>query len=101
MGGAALSFRLLTGLGASPDKPGRRRFFATDAFRRVEQPGKMLSPDKRTKRQEAAISALLVIAGIVLAICLFAAGLLWRGKPKTKEASAVRSCVHADGRSVV
>jgi len=61
----------------------------------------MLSPAKRTERQETAITALLVIAGIALAICLFAAGLLWRGKPKTKGAFAVGNGVHAEGRSAV
>jgi hypothetical protein len=33
------------------------------------------------------ITALLVIAGVLLAICLFAAGLLWREKPTTKGTS--------------
>lgn len=40
----------------------------------------------RAGRREAIITFLLVITGIVLAICLFAAGLLWRGKPRTKQA---------------
>jgi hypothetical protein len=43
---------------------------------------------KSAARREAIITSLLVIAGIVLAICLFAAGLFWRGKPTTKRAFA-------------
>ena len=43
---------------------------------------------KSAAQREAIISSLLVIAGIVLAICLFAAGLFWRGKPTTKRAFA-------------
>lgn len=43
---------------------------------------------KGTARREAIITSLLVIAGIVLAICLFAAGLFWRGKPTAKRAFA-------------
>ena len=35
-------------------------------------------------KRDVVITVLLVIAGIILAICLFAAGLLWREKPTTK-----------------
>jgi hypothetical protein len=41
---------------------------------------------KRKARLETVITILLVIAGFVLAFCLFAAGLLRRGKPSRKEA---------------
>jgi hypothetical protein len=44
----------------------------------------MMNPAKRTERQEAAITALLMIAGIVLAICLFAAGLFWGASQEPK-----------------
>jgi len=41
---------------------------------------------KRTARHETLITIVLVVAGMVLAACLFAAGLLWKGKPSRKEA---------------
>ena len=47
----------------------------------------MASSARKTERQEAVITVLLVIAGILLAICIFAAGLLWRGKPRTHDVS--------------
>ena len=39
---------------------------------------------KNVALREAVITALLVIAGVLLAICMFAAGLFWRGKPAMK-----------------
>lgn len=44
----------------------------------------MASTAKNDKRRDIVVNALLVIAGVLLAICLFGAGLFWRGKPATK-----------------
>ena len=56
---------------------------------------------KRASRRETAITILLVMAGLVLAICLFAAGLLWRGVSPKKEASTDRSAttIHCESRN--
>jgi len=35
----------------------------------------------RSSRREALIMALLVVVGIVLAFCMFAAGVLWQSRP--------------------
>jgi len=43
---------------------------------------------KNVALREAVITALLVIAGVLLAICMFAAGLFWRGKPVMKGTAA-------------
>jgi len=47
----------------------------------------MASKAKNEKRRYVVVNALLVIAGVLLAICLFGAGLLWRGKTSTKALS--------------
>jgi len=60
------------------------------------------TPVKRKARHETVITMLLVIAGIVLAFCLFATGLLWRGKLSRKEALRHRSetpIFHSEDRS--
>ena len=41
----------------------------------------MAATTRSSRRREALITALLVIVGIVLAICMFAAGVLWRSRP--------------------
>ena len=53
--------------------------------------GDMTTSAKRTARHQAVITIVLVVAGMVLAACLFAAGLLWRGKPLRKEALTGKS----------
>jgi len=55
----------------------------------------MAIADKRSARREMLITALLIIAGVLLAICLFAAGLRWKSEPTTKGAFGQRSEMRA------
>jgi len=41
----------------------------------------MAAITRGSRRREALIIALLVVVGIVLAFCMFAAGVLWRSRP--------------------
>ena len=61
--------------------------------------GEMTSSAKHGGRQDVVITVLLVLAGIALAICLFAAGLFWRGKPTTKGTARSGAETRCNGNS--